>query len=396
MLVLAATLLMSFGLPNFKLDASADSLTLEYDEDLNYFREVSKRYGSDNFLIITFSPKSGDLLDKENLDILDSISNQLQDISGIEATISMLDVPLLYSPKISISDLDQPLNTVTSDGVDKQLAKQEFLTSPIYKDMLLSADGKTTGIVATLSLDQQYLSLVTQRDNLRLLRDTQGLSLQQNHELETISAEFLDYRTAKTAEDHQRVAQVRKLMDQYRDRATIYLGGPDMITADMIDFIKSDLAIFGIGILLFMLATLGFIFRALRWVILPVVTCAICLTIVLGFLSWIDWRLTVISSNFVSLLLIITLALTIHLIVRYRELHAAKTKQDQRQLVTETIESMAKPCLYTVLTTIVAFSSLVVSNIRPVIDFGWMMTIGIVVALVVSFIVMPAGMMIMG
>ena len=395
-LVLAATLLMSLGLPNFKLDASADSLTLEYDEDLNYFREVSKRYGSDNFLIITFSPKSGDLLDKENLDILDSISNQLQDISGIDATISMLDVPLLYSPKISISDLDQPLNTITSDGVDKQFAKQEFLTSPIYKDMLLSADGKTTGIVATLSLDQQYLSLVAQRDNLRLLRDTQGLSLQQNHELETISAEFLDYRTAKTAEDHQRVAQVRKLMDQYRDRATIYLGGPDMITADMIDFIKSDLAIFGIGILLFMLATLAFIFRAVRWVILPVVTCAICLTIVLGFLSWIDWRLTVISSNFVSLLLIITLALTIHLIVRYRELHAAKTKQDQRQLVTETIESMAKPCLYTVLTTIVAFSSLVVSNIRPVIDFGWMMTIGIVVALVVSFIVMPAGMMIMG
>ncbi len=395
-LVLAATLVMSLGLPNFKLDASADSLTLEYDEDLNYFREASKRYGSDNFLIITFSPKSGDLFDQENLDTLSSISDQLKDISGIAATISMLDVPLLYSPKISVSDLDQTLKTVTSDGVDKQLAKQEFLTSPIYKDMLLSADGNTTGIIATLSLDQEYLALVTERDNLRLLRDTQGLSLQQNLELEEISTEFLNYRTAKTAEDHLRVAQVRKLMDQYRDRATIYLGGPDMITADMIDFIKSDLAIFGIGILLFMLATLAFIFRAIRWVILPVVICAICLTIVLGFLSWIDWRLTVISSNFVSLLLIITLALTIHLIVRYRELQAAKPKEDQRQLVTETIESMAKPCFYTVLTTIVAFSSLVVSNIRPVIDFGWMMTIGIVVALVVSFIVMPAGMMIIG
>lgn len=395
-LVLAATLVMSLGLPNFKLDASADSLTLEYDEDLNYFRETSKRYGSDNFLIITFSPKSGDLFDQDNLDTLSSISDQLKDISGIATTISMLDVPLLYSPRISVSDLDQTLKTVTSDGVDKQLAKQEFLTSPIYKDMLLSADGSTTGIIATLSLDQEYLALVTERDNLRLLRDTQGLSLQQSLELEAISTEFLNYRTAKTAEDHLRVAQVRKLMDQYRDRATIYLGGPDMITADMIDFIKSDLAIFGIGILLFMLATLAFIFRAIRWVILPVVICAICLTIVLGFLSWIDWRLTVISSNFVSLLLIITLALTIHLIVRYRELQAAKPKEDQRQLVTETIESMAKPCFYTVLTTIVAFSSLVVSNIRPVIDFGWMMTIGIVVALVISFIVMPAGMMIIG
>jgi predicted RND superfamily exporter protein len=394
-LVLAATLLMSLGLPNFKLDASADSLTLEYDEDLNYFREVSKRYGSDNFLIITFSPKYGDIFDQNNLETLGSISNQLKAVSGVEATISMLDAPLLYSPKISISDLNQPLNTVLSDGVDKQLAKQEFLTSPIYKNMLLSADGKTTGIVATLSLDQQYLSLVTERDNLRLLRDTQGLSLQQNHELEAISAEFLRYRTEKTTEDHLRVAKVRRLMDQYRDRATIYLGGPDMITADMIDFIKSDLVIFGVGILLFMVVTLVFIFRSARWVILPLVTCAICLTLVLGFLSWIDWRLTVISSNFVALLLIITLALTMHLIVRYRELHAAKPKTAQRQLVIDTIESMAKPCLYTVLTTIVAFSSLVVSNIRPVIDFGWMMTIGIIVAFIVSFTVMPAGMMIL-
>jgi predicted RND superfamily exporter protein len=393
---LAVTLLMGMGLPNFKLDASADSLTLEYDEDLNFFREVSKRYGSDNFLIVTFSPKFGDLLDNKNLETLSAISKNLNNIKGVDSTLSLLDAPLLYSPKITLGDLENPLNTVLSEGVDKQLAKQEFLTSPIYKDMLLSADGKTTGIVAKLSLDPQYLELVGQRDKLRLLRDTEGLNAEQQQALAKISQEFLDYRTAKTAEDHQRVAEVRNLMDQYRGQATIYLGGPDMITADMVDFIKSDLAVFGIGILVFMIATLSFIFRSIRWVILPVATCALCLTIVLGLLSWLDWRLTVISSNFVSLLLIITLALTIHLIVRYRELFAAKPKIEQRLLVIETIQSMAKPCLYTVLTTIVAFSSLVVSNIRPVIDFGWMMTLGIIVALGVSFIILPAGMMIIG
>jgi predicted RND superfamily exporter protein len=379
--VLAVTLVMGMGLPNFKLDASADSLTLEYDEDLNFFREVSKRYGSDNFLIVTFSPKFGELLDDKNLETLSSISKNLNNIKGVDSTLSLLDAPLLYSPKITVSDLENPLNTVLSEGVDKQLAKQEFLTSPIYKDMLLSADGKTTGIIAKLSFDPQYLELVSQRDSLRLVRDTEGLNSQQQLDLAVISQEFLNYRTAKTAEDHRRVAEVRNLMDQYRDQATIYLGGPDMITADMVDFIKSDLAVFGIGILVFMIATLSFIFRSIRWVILPVATCALCLTIVLGLLSWLDWRLTVISSNFVSLLLIITLALTIHLIVRYRELFAAKPMAEQRALVTETIQSMAKPCLYTVLTTIVAFSSLVVSNIRPVIDFGWMMTLGIIIAL---------------
>jgi predicted RND superfamily exporter protein len=395
-LVLAVTVAMGLGLPNFKLDASADSLTLEYDDDLNFFREVSQRYGSDNFLIVTFTPLAGDLFDDHNLEVLTSLSNKLGQISGVEDSLSMLDAPLLYSPKVSVGDLNRPLNTLLSDGVDKQLAKQEFLTSPIYKDMLLSADGHTTGIVAKLSLDQQYLDLVTERDNLRLLRDTVGLNKQQLQQLELISQEFLDYRTAKASRDHNRVAEVRALIDQYRDQATIYLGGPDMITADMIDFIKSDLAVFGAGILLFMIATLTLIFRAVRWVLLPILTCTLCLTIVLGFLSWIDWRLTVISSNFISLLLIITLALTIHLIVRYRELQADNPDTKQLELVAETVSSMSKPCIYTVMTTIVAFSSLVVSNIRPVIDFGWMMTIGIIVALIVSFILIPAGMMILG
>ena len=396
LVMIVLTIAMAMGLPNFKLDASADSLTLEHDEDLNFFREVVQRYGSDNFLIVTFSPLEGDLFEQHNLDTLASLRTELGAIKGVESLLSMLDVPLLYSPKIAVADLQNELNTLLSENVDKQAAKQEFLNSPIYKDVLLSADGQTTGIMATMSLDQTYLQLVTERDALRLIRDTQGLSAEQETELNLISQQFLDYRTEKAVIDHQRVAEVRQLMDSYRDRATIFLGGADMITADMVDFIKSDLVVFGTGILLFIIATLALIFRQLRWVVLPLATCAICLVMILGFLSWIDWRLTVISSNFVSLLLIITLALCIHLIVRYRELQVLHPESDQRQLVNDTLMSMAKPCFYTVLTTIVAFTSLVVSNIRPVIDFGWMMTMGISLALVVAFTVIPAGMMLFG
>ncbi len=394
--VIALTVAMALGLPNFKLDASADSLTLEHDDDLNFFREVVQRYGSDNYLIVTFSPKIGDLFDDANLETMSALRDDLATINGVEGILSMLDVPLLYSPKISVADLKEDLNTLLSEGVDRQLAKQEFLNSPIYKNVILSADGQTTGLLATLALDETYLKLVTERDDLRLIRATQGLTPQQQIQLDAVSLDFLNYRTAKAAEDHQRVAEVRALITGYRDRATIFLGGPDMITADMVDFIKSDLVVFGSGILLFIIATLALIFRQVRWVVLPLATCALCLTIILGFLSWIDWRLTVISSNFVSLLLIITLALTIHLIVRYRELQGQKPDASQHQLVSETVVSMAKPCLYTVLTTIVAFMSLVVSNIRPVIDFGWMMTMGISLALVVAFIVIPAAMMLFG
>ncbi len=395
-MVLALAIAMALGLPNFKLDASADSLTLEHDDDLNFFREVVQRYGSDNFLIVTFSPLEGDLFDDNNLQTLSSLRNQLAEIKGVESMLSLLDVPLLYSPKIEVADLKGELNTLLSSGVDRDLARQEFLNSPIYKDLILSRDGQTTGMLATLELDQKYLDLVQARDALRLVKSTDGLSQEQQLELDAVSKEFLDYRTAKAAASHQLVADVRSLMDGYRDRATIFLGGPDMITADMVDFIKSDLAIFGTGILIFVIVTLAVIFRQLRWVILPLSTCALCLVIILGFLSWIDWRLTVISSNFVSLLLIITLALTMHLIVRYRELYRTQTEATQEQLVIDTVRSMAKPCLYTVLTTIVAFMSLVVSNIRPVIDFGWMMTMGISLALVVAFIIIPAGMMLVG
>jgi len=395
-LVIMVAVVMALGLPNFKLDASADSLTLERDQDLNFYREVAERYGSDNFLILTFSPKTGDLFDDYNLQQLAALSDRLKSVEGVESTISMLDAPLLYSPKVAVGDLNAELNTLRSDGVDKQMAKLELLTSPIYRDLLLSADGQTTGIMATLALDQQYLDLVKQRDNLRMLRDPQDLSNQQADELARVSQEFLDYRTAKATDDRQRIAEVRALADSYREVATIYLGGADMITADMIDFIRSDLLVFGVGILLFIVLTLSVIFRSPRWVVLPLSTCALCLVIVLGLLSWVDWRLTVISSNFVSLLLIITLALTIHLVVRYRELQAADPYAEQRHLVSETVRSMAKPCLYTVLTTIVAFVSLVVSNIRPVIDFGWMMTLGLGIALLVAFVVIPAGMMLLG
>ena len=394
--VLVLTVAMAFGLPNFKLDASADSLTLEHDDDLNYFREVVQRYGSDNFLIVTFSPKEGDLFDDKNLQLLSSLRGELAAIEGVESMLSLLDVPLLYSPKVSVADLKNELNTLLSPGVDRQLAREEFLNSPIYKNLILSADGQTTGMLATLALDQKYLDLVSARDALRLIKSTQELSAEQQLELDRVSLEFLDYRTAKATQSHQLVADVRNLMNGYRDRATIFLGGPDMITADMVDFIKSDLATFGIGILIFVIVTLAVIFRQLRWVVLPLSTCAICLIIILGFLSWIDWRLTVISSNFVALLLIITLALTMHLIVRYRELHRDQPDASQEQLVTATVTSMAKPCLYTVLTTMVAFLSLVVSNIRPVIDFGWMMTMGISLALVIAFIIIPAGMMLLG
>ena len=397
--ILAMTLIavfMAFGLVGLKLDASLDSLTLENDNALAEYRESVQRYGGSDFLVVTYKPHKGDLFDDENLNTLKKINDELRGIEGIGEVTSILDVPLLYSPKIKVEALKEAPRTLLQPNVDRDLVRQEFLTSPVYRDLVLSPDAKTTIVLVEMTLDKKYQELVKQRDTLRIKRDTEGLSSEEAAELKTVSQDFLDYRTVRAAKEKIRVAEIREKMAPFKDDAEIFLGGLSMITADMVAFIKSDLNIFGVGIVLFIIITLAIIFRELRWVMLPLATCVLCVELMLGYLGWIDWRMTVVSSNFVSLLLIITLALTIHLIVRYRELYRLFPNKEQLELVRDTVKSMARPCFYTMLTTVVAFSSLVLSDIRPVIDFGWMMTIGLVLSLVVAFVIIPAGMMVCG
>lgn len=388
------TVLAAFGLPNFKLDASADSLTLEHDNSIDYFREINKRYQRGDFLVVTYTPRA-DLFSDESLNTMKQLRDELAKVDGVESVNSMIDVPLLYSPVRSLAEQKESTRTLLTEGVDRAQAKQEFLTSPIYRDMLLSADGKTTALLLNLQVNNEYIEMVRHRDALRMKRDTEGLSEDEAQELEKVTKEFLDFRTAATAADHARVDTVRAILDKYRGDSELFLGGVSMITADMIAYIQSDLVVFGSGILLFIILMLVIIFRQARFVILPLIICVTVTLLMLGWLSWIDWRLTVISSNFVALLLIMTLAITIHLIVRYREVHAHHPEWSQAELVLTTVKMMALPCLYTALTTIVAFVSLVVSDIRPVIDFGWMMTIGLSLALMLVFLILPAGLMLL-
>lgn len=392
--LLALTVLAAFGLPNFKLDASADSLTLESDTSLDYFRQINKRYQSGDFLVVTYTPKAP-MLSEQSLQTLQQLQDELAGVQGVKSINSILTVPLLYSPVRTLAEQQESTRTLLTPGVDKDMAKQEFLHSPIYRDTLLSPDEKTTALQLNLEVNNRYIEMVRERDALRAKRNREGLSDEEAQQLEQISAGFLAYRTELMAQDHQRVETIRTILSRYDDNAEVFLGGVSMITADMIEFIRSDLVVFGSAIIIFIILMLAFIFRQLRFVVLPLSVCVMAVVSVLGLLSWVDWRLTVISSNFVALLLIMTLAITIHLVVRYRELHARHPDWEQRELVLATAGQMAKPCLYTALTTIVAFVSLVVSDIRPVIDFGWMMTIGLSYALVLAFLILPAALMLL-
>ncbi len=393
--VVVVLLAAIIGLPNFKLDASADSLTLEHDTDLDFFRDVSRNYNKGDFLVVTFTPKDQDLFSDDSLDTLNRLQQGLAGIRGVESINSILNVPLLYSPKQSLREIASNPRTLLSEGVDRQLAKQEFLTSPIYRELILSPEGQTTALQLNMAVDYRYLDLVGERDALRA-KDREGeLRPGEKAQLQKVSEEFLAYRTNAQQRNHEQVEAVREVVAQYQSEAEIFVGGVSMITADMITFIKKDLVLFGCAVVLFMILVLVVIFRSLRFVVIPMATCLTALVMMLGLLSWLDWRLTVISSNFVALLLIISLSIIIHLVVRYREHAELNPDWSQLQLVEKTLTEMAKPCLYTTLTTVVAFASLVVSDIRPVIDFGWMMTIGLILAFALAFMVMPAALMLL-
>jgi predicted RND superfamily exporter protein len=377
--------------PDLKLDASAESIVLENDPDLRYFRSIRDLYGSSDFLVVTYTP-SGDLLSPKSLSDLKALRDDLQQLQPISSVVTILDVPLLNSPQLSISELTdaEEVRTLETPGVDKELARHEFLESPIYKNNLVSPNGRTTALLVNFTRNEKYSALLAIRNTLREKNMTEGLTTKESRQLGKTTREFQDYHALVIEQERRDIQAVRKIIAAYQDKASIHVGGARMITADMISFIEHDIRVFGVGVVAFLIVALTFFFRKLRWVILPLLSCITSIIVMVGFLGFFDWRITVISSNFISLLLIITMSLTIHLIVRYRIVIKHNPSGDQKSHVFDTMRIMAQPCLYTALTTAVAFGSLVVSDIRPVIDFGWMMTIGIAFAFALNFILFPA------
>ena len=388
-LVACVVVFFGFHTPNFKLDASAESLVLEGDADLQYYRSVRERYGADDFLVISYQPM-GDLLSDDTLLHLRSLRDALTTVPRVESVLTILDVPLLNSPRVALSDLDSQVRTLETPGVDKELARREFLESPIYRNHLVSPDGTTTALLVNFHREEQYQTLLQQRNHLRDTQRTVGLTSEEASKLKRILDAFAIAHAGTLKREREEIAAVRSIMEHHANRAEMHLGGISMITADMISFIEHDLVVFGIGVVTFLILALTLFFRKIRWVVLPLACCFISAGVMVGVLGFLDWNVTVISSNFISLLLIITMSLSIHLIVRFRILQAEHPKKDQPTLVYETMQIMATPCFYTAITTVVAFGSLVVSGIRPVIDFGWMMTIGIALAFILNFLFFPA------
>ncbi len=375
-------------IPDFQLDASSDSLVLEGDENLAFYQGIKKNYGSDDYLVISYQV-TGDLLDPQQLAHLANLKRDLAKITQIKSITSILDVPLFRSPPLSLTDLSGENITLENGKADLALALKEFTTSPLYANNLVSKDGKTTAILISLKDNTRFLTLRSTRDKMRIERANQALNAEQLTKLKSIEKQVLYNATAQNKQQAQTIADIRTTIHKYSDKASLFLGGLPMITTDIVSYISNDLIVFSLAVIGLMTFILALIFRGLRWVIMPIAISITGALIMTGLLAFLGWKVTIISSNFFSLLLVMTLSVIIHLVVRYRELSQLNPALDSNQLIKDTLTQMFKPCLFTTLTTFVAFGSLLISGIRPVIDFGWMMSIGVVISLILSFLAFP-------
>lgn len=393
-LVLAIGLLATQA-RHFSLDASADALLLEDDEDLALFRETAERYGAQDFLVMTYTPPTP-LFSEASLAGLETLRDDLRDVPGVDSVLTVLDVPLLSNPPVPMTELVSNIKTLEDPQTDVDMARTELANSPLYVNLLLNLEENTTALQINLPLDTTREQLLTLEASLT--GQTEGGDVPESiaADLERVEAMLKEQSKRRAAMVHETIASVRAVMADHQDDAQLFLGGVPMIADDIISFVRNDLITFGLGVLFLLIATLTLIFRQPRWVIMPLLCCAAVVVTMLGILGLGRWPVTVISSNFISLLLILTLSMSIHLIVRYRELLRKHPDWDQAKLVMTAVKRIAVPCLYMALTTGVAFMSLLFSGIRPVINFGWMMSLGIACAFLVTFSLFPVLLLLAG
>ncbi len=375
---------------NFQIEASAETLIDQADENYLYFQDVIERYGFEDFVFITYAPRNADLLSDEVLDDIASLREDILAVDAVDSVMSLLDVPLFESPARPIEEMIRDLKTLMDPGIDREMAREEFKTSPLYRNLLISPDFTTTAIQINFKSDEHYEALWERRQEIRAVRQDGGLTTELQRESEEIDREIRERRAAIDRKRHGEIREIRGIMERYDSDAEVFLGGISIIADDLMTFIRSDLRVFSVAVLSFLVIALGVIFRRLRWVALPILCCIFSVTAMTGMLGLFGWQVTIVSANFVALQLIFTMAVSIHLVVRYRELAGQHPDMDNAGLVRETVMAMKTPIFYSGLTTMAGFGSLWFSEILPVVTFGWMMAAGIFTSLVVTFIFFPA------
>jgi predicted RND superfamily exporter protein len=391
--VVLVVLIASQGISNFKLDASSDALVLEGDESLKTYRENEKEFGDSSFLIVTFKPES-ELFSYQSLNQLSQIEESLSKLDGVDSVLSLLDAPIFFQPKVGLTEVADNLKDLTTEGIDLSKAKQEIINNPIYRDLIISKDGSTTAMQIVLRGNDEYDLLISNRYRiLETLKSKEPITNESKtilqNDLDSINKRISELNNNESNFNSSLVSEIRSILDVHRNNATLYLGGPVMITSDMMEYIRSDLVVFGIAVASVFAIMLFLFFGNIWFVILPISNAFLTTFVTAGFLGYMDWKISVVSSNFIALLLILTISLTVHVLVKINELQKGS---DNNASLIDAVDQMFLPCFFAAITTAVAFLSLLLGDLKPVIEFGKMMAFGISIAFIFTFSFLPSSL----
>jgi len=354
-----------FFIQNFRIDASSDTLVAQNDEEFKYFNFYNKIFTSENFLVLAVEKKSE--IDLNFINNFEILSSKLEKLEPVSHVFSFIDAPILFLNNTSLTNLNADnIENIKNTNFNINDVIEEFTNNPVYKDQLLNKDADVFSIVIYLN------------KNLELK------SAQEDFKNTIISKK--KYLKIKKSHDKKRndlIKNIRIIINEADKKHSYYLGGVEMIANDVINFVKKDIVIFSISVVLIIIAVLFFIFREIKWVIISLLTSSYAIIVIFGILGFSQIEVTAISSNFSALIFILSISMNIHIINYYRLLEYTEKN------LWVTLKNMFWPCLYTTLTTMVAFGSLIITDIKPIIDFGFIMLISLIISLLCSFTILP-------
>jgi hypothetical protein len=375
----------------FEIDASADTLLTRGNEKYIQSKLVDQEFSPEEFLFVAYQPKNRPLLSDKTFEELRAITSEIAQLERVASVRSILNVPLpTLAETGDLGGLDTAALTIDRADFSIDAVSSAFRDDPIYEGLLIDSRQTVTALQVLFRPDRKLASLEDRITTLEAATLDGSAGDEATAELERLRTEAAPLQKRLTEARNQEVGAIRRIAEKYEDDANIYLGGVHVLGYQLVQIVRNDLIVFGAAIACLIALLLLVLFRELRWIVVAFACCLMSIVCTIGLFGLLGFKATVISANFVALQLILTLALVVHLTVQYREYARTQPDWSQARLIRETMRTKTPPSLYTGITTVMGFASLLASGIQPVISFGWMMVIAMAISLAVTLTLFPA------
>tara|TARA_R110002095_G_scaffold212376_1_gene201416 strand:- start:4182 stop:6533 length:2352 start_codon:yes stop_codon:yes gene_type:complete len=374
----------------FKIDASADTLLLKNNRLFIETQVMNKRFSPQEFILVAYKPKNNPLFSEKTFADIEQLSEKFRALNRVGTVTNILNVPLLslageLNPNLNPDDYTWQNQRYSADKM-----REVFKQHPLFTDLLVNSKQTATAMQIVFKPNPQLLKIQNQITDLQAKFLNNSLTKQDQQHINELKKQAEPIEEKLKEVRQQEIKQIYQITADYQQDANLFLGGSYVIGQQLVAIVKNDLRVFGSAISLAICVLLLLLFRRIRWVVLPVLCCAVSVILTIGLFSILDLRATVISSNFVTLQIILTLAIVIHLIVEFRQLAEITPDATQNSILLKTFTNKFKPCLYAGITTSVGFASLIFSGIQPVISFGWMMIVAMIISIASSLLLFPS------